>query len=471
MASSQARSLELVASVVRASGEPLDARVRTGFVARVGRDPGAVRVHRDHGADASARALGADAYSVADHVVFRAGAYQPATAAGRRLLDHELIHVLQSRGSAPSRLALGARGDSREREAERLADPVTTGRKYLTVSAGEPGVIRRAISYELADAPYPTAEDLASGRPESERAFYQSLSEDERRVMGWLRQYAADIALQEEKRGVDRRAIAGAIAWEALENVEWSIRPSRAAGGPGKVHARTVYMGAETRPAFPEEVEQLGLVPKETYEDRVKLLKTPGGSIAYIGAIMQALAMGADAAGFDIWHRPDVLCFAYNSSYVDTWAARMKEKRQRGETTFDLGPNLMASWVASHMEYLTLAVGARAEPTTEPVNATVYFATDRADIDDTSVAALAALVTPLNTLPAGATVSIVGYADDRGDADYNRRLSEARAHAVLEALKALGLHADGMTIDVKGLGEAEPAITRAASRRVEIKSG
>jgi hypothetical protein len=62
---------------------------------RGGYDFSQVRIH--HGAQAaeSARAVDARAYTVGRDIVFGAGQYAPHTAAGRRLLAHELTHVVQ----------------------------------------------------------------------------------------------------------------------------------------------------------------------------------------------------------------------------------------------------------------------------------------------------------------------------------------------------------------------------------------
>lgn len=57
-----------------------------------------VRVHTDERAAQSARAVGALAYTVGNHLVFGSGQYAPTTAAGRRLLAHELVHTLQQGG-------------------------------------------------------------------------------------------------------------------------------------------------------------------------------------------------------------------------------------------------------------------------------------------------------------------------------------------------------------------------------------
>jgi Domain of unknown function (DUF4157)/Contact-dependent growth inhibition CdiA C-terminal domain len=56
-----------------------------------------VRIHVDPVAASSAAALSAYAYTVGSHIVFGQGQYAPTTQAGRRILAHELAHVVQQR--------------------------------------------------------------------------------------------------------------------------------------------------------------------------------------------------------------------------------------------------------------------------------------------------------------------------------------------------------------------------------------
>lgn len=53
-----------------------------------------VRIHTDSCAARSADLVGADAYAVQDHIVFAASRYDPHNVSGRRLIAHELAHVL-----------------------------------------------------------------------------------------------------------------------------------------------------------------------------------------------------------------------------------------------------------------------------------------------------------------------------------------------------------------------------------------
>jgi uncharacterized protein DUF4157/protein-glutamine gamma-glutamyltransferase-like protein len=65
-------------------------------------DFGEVRIHADDRAAASARAVNASAYTVGRDVVFGAGQYSPHTTEGRKLLAHELTHVIQQTKGAAS---------------------------------------------------------------------------------------------------------------------------------------------------------------------------------------------------------------------------------------------------------------------------------------------------------------------------------------------------------------------------------
>src|SRR5262249_33430133 len=63
---------------------------------------------------------------------------------------------------------------------------------------------------------------------------------DYSRVLSWLQMHRGEIAAAEATFRVDRRAIAAAIAWEALENRNMPF--SARAEGPGKVHAKEHWL-------------------------------------------------------------------------------------------------------------------------------------------------------------------------------------------------------------------------------------
>jgi hypothetical protein len=113
----------IVHDVLRSTGKPLEAPVRTDMEGRLGHDFSQVRVHTDGRAAASAQAVEAQAYTVGRSVVFGSGRYAPATAGGRDLLAHELAHVVQQRSAAPPSgpLRVGAANDPAESAADRAA--------------------------------------------------------------------------------------------------------------------------------------------------------------------------------------------------------------------------------------------------------------------------------------------------------------------------------------------------------------
>ena len=77
-------------------GRPLDGATRSWFESRFDTGLGGVRVHTGPAADRAAGTLAARAFTVGSDITFAAGQFAPDTAAGRRLLAHELTHVVQA---------------------------------------------------------------------------------------------------------------------------------------------------------------------------------------------------------------------------------------------------------------------------------------------------------------------------------------------------------------------------------------
>jgi hypothetical protein len=81
--------------ILASPGRPLDPELRQDMEQRFGHDFSRVRVHSGGAAEQSAREVNASAYTVGHSVVFGAGRLAPGTRAGRRLIAHELTHVVQ----------------------------------------------------------------------------------------------------------------------------------------------------------------------------------------------------------------------------------------------------------------------------------------------------------------------------------------------------------------------------------------
>jgi Domain of unknown function (DUF4157) len=84
-----------VERVLAAPGKPLEQGLRAMMEAHFAQDFSRVRVHSDPAAGRSALEIGANAYTVGHHIVFGANRFSPETLWGRRLLAHELTHVVQ----------------------------------------------------------------------------------------------------------------------------------------------------------------------------------------------------------------------------------------------------------------------------------------------------------------------------------------------------------------------------------------
>jgi hypothetical protein len=96
----QSAAPPIVHQALQQPGRPLDLGTRSFMEARFGQDLGRVRVHTEGPAAASAAAVNARAYTYGPNIVFGSGEYAPATAGGRKLLAHELTHVIQQAGPA-----------------------------------------------------------------------------------------------------------------------------------------------------------------------------------------------------------------------------------------------------------------------------------------------------------------------------------------------------------------------------------
>jgi hypothetical protein len=110
------------------TGQPLDASLRARFEPLLGHDLSAVRVHAD---SSLPETMHAAAFTTGDDLTFAPGYFAPDTAAGQRLIAHELTHVVQNHGALSagqqSQSSIGQRGDPAEREAEAAADHLAAG--------------------------------------------------------------------------------------------------------------------------------------------------------------------------------------------------------------------------------------------------------------------------------------------------------------------------------------------------------
>lgn len=85
----------------KSGGSPLSDEVRSFMEPRFGTDFGQVRVHTNSRAVQMNRELSAQAFTHGRDIYFGAGKYNPRSSDGKRLLAHELTHVVQQAGAKP----------------------------------------------------------------------------------------------------------------------------------------------------------------------------------------------------------------------------------------------------------------------------------------------------------------------------------------------------------------------------------
>lgn len=121
--SSQTAAPSTVHDALAEPGQPLDIATRDFMEPRFGGDFSRVRIHTGAAAERSAQDVNAHAYSVGNDIVFGPGEPSPATHEGRRLLAHELTHVVQQ-AQRHAQLTMqrdGKKPKTKEEKAEELA--------------------------------------------------------------------------------------------------------------------------------------------------------------------------------------------------------------------------------------------------------------------------------------------------------------------------------------------------------------
>ena len=97
-------SVESNINSLKGRGQPLPESTRSYFEPRFGYDFSDVKIHSDRKASETASSINAKAFTSGSDVAFGAGEYSPETDSGRRLLAHELTHVIQQNKSSPANI-------------------------------------------------------------------------------------------------------------------------------------------------------------------------------------------------------------------------------------------------------------------------------------------------------------------------------------------------------------------------------
>ena len=120
---------------VASPGRPLESALRQDMEQRFGYDFSQVRVHPGAAAEQSAQDVNANAYTVGHDIMFATGRFAPETHEGRRLIAHELTHVVQQSGEE------GLRMDQ--------SNEIYGLSPALPLSAAKSGIVQRAPASKI----------------------------------------------------------------------------------------------------------------------------------------------------------------------------------------------------------------------------------------------------------------------------------------------------------------------------------
>jgi hypothetical protein len=187
-------ALETRLAASRNRGEPLPDKTQAFMESRFGQDFSSVRVHTDADAVQMNRELNAQAFTHGQDVFFGSGKYRPEAGEGKRLLAHELTHVVQQTG------------DHYDQNANQVSNAIMRIPEVLTKSEQsieeEPGILSTIggglmgefnedptfamIGVDLGVSLIPIADQASDVRDIAAHLYYMIFQSQYDRFMRWL---------------------------------------------------------------------------------------------------------------------------------------------------------------------------------------------------------------------------------------------------------------------------------------------
>lgn len=355
------------------------------FKSRFGADFSNVQIHQGAQAAEAARSVGARAYALGHDIVFGEGEYHPDTPSGRHLLAHELTHVLQQAGNGRAHGGL-------------MRSPVQIQRAPLeNCTDTQVGTIDSARGQALQDLDVAIA--LLEPRPLSQRA----------QDAMWLTFRDTDdlkaFIVTEYLRMIKDRLPVQQIE---CDQVPYHRDDCKAGAGSGTTNSGLGYtylcMGYWDNSRVDRE--------RTLIHEVAHRFIFRGGDPGYFDPICQATGQTMKLSIAERFGNADsYACLAYLLARETAEALRSRVLQEKGESP----------------------------PARDQIIATVPFATNSNEPDETALATLAAqLASHQENLNSDKYhIDFDGYASRTGDDDYNQMLSEQRAEAVKVRLEAL----------------------------------
>ena len=198
--------------VGKGGGEALDPTVRRDMEVRLGgADLSGVRIHTGAAAARSAADVSALAYTVGDEVVFGAGAPALESDEGRRMLAHELTHVIQQREGpvsgtpAPGGISISDPSDMFEQAAEANAE------QAMSIQMAPPAVsesLQRAL--DDTDTAEEEEEPAEENESEAEEAVEMAEAGQEEVVEEAVEEESSELEVAEDEVGQEQAELESA---------------------------------------------------------------------------------------------------------------------------------------------------------------------------------------------------------------------------------------------------------------------
>jgi len=137
-------SLESKINALQGGGQSLSKETRNFFEPRFGQDFSNVKIHTDSNANQLARSINARAFTKGSDIIFGGGEYSPGSSDGKRLLGHELTHVVQQSAEA---LPIVQRAITEESIKTKNGDFYSTHCGWVDTGHANPKGARNLIAY------------------------------------------------------------------------------------------------------------------------------------------------------------------------------------------------------------------------------------------------------------------------------------------------------------------------------------
>jgi hypothetical protein len=217
-------------------GRSLNHSERSFFESRIGYDFSNVRIHDNSKANESARNINALAYTHGNDIVFGTGQYQPNTSEGKRLLAHELTHVVQqnkfsstpniqrdvgwARGSSGLPYGPPLTADSSEKIKETISNAPEAYKKWNLTTSWKS---KFQIAYDLNTNTVTVIVKLYTSADAATKAAWEKAIENK-----WSKKYKIQV-LDSEGKEISKKDIMVDVQWvDDKKDAHYVINPTKA---------------------------------------------------------------------------------------------------------------------------------------------------------------------------------------------------------------------------------------------------